>query len=218
MAMRRTDWQDRAAGAAAVALAALGATLGGCSGVSQKDYDMVFQENRELRERYAALEGENARARQRIAELEEAQARADTRVASADPTGFEGISGVGVSRTAGGEVVVAIAGDVLFDSGSADLKPASRASLDRIAGVLNQRYAGHLIRIEGHTDTDPIRKSKWQTNERLSFERANAVEEYLATRGVSKDRMYTAAFGPAHPKSSKRESRRVEIVILAQGM
>jgi len=197
----------------------------GCSGVAQKDYDRVFGENTELRERNASLEKEAEASRRNAAQLASQvddltaqidRLAADTRVASADPTGFEGIPDVGVSRQAGGEVVVAIAGDVLFDSGSIALKPSAKTSLDSVATVLKGRYGANLIRIEGHTDTDPIRKSKWKTNERLSFERANAVEQYLASKGVKSRRMYSAAFGSANPKANKKASRRVEIVILAR--
>jgi outer membrane protein OmpA-like peptidoglycan-associated protein len=42
-----------------------------------------------------------------------------------------------------------------------------------------------------------------------------AVESYLAGKGVDQDRMYAAAFGTSNPRASKKESRRVEIVILA---
>jgi len=66
-------------------------------------------------------------------------------------------------------------------------------------------------------DTDPIRKSNWKTNERLAAERALSVEEYFSTRGIDKDRMHIASYGPARPKGSKKDSRRVEIVILTNG-
>jgi outer membrane protein OmpA-like peptidoglycan-associated protein len=121
---------------------------------------------------------------------------------------------VQTSVTGGGEVILDIAGDVLFDSGRAVLKGGAKRTLDQIASVLNSQYSGRLIRVAGHTDTDPIRKSKWKTNERLSAERALAVEEYLASRGVAKDRMYVAAYGSAFPRATKAESRRVEIIIM----
>ena len=96
-------------------------------------------------------------------------------------------------------------------------KSSSKSSLNRIANVLNQRYPNQTIRVEGYTDTDPIRKSKWEHNERLSAERAMAVEKYLVAQSVENDRIYAAAFGPAKQRGSKKESRRVEIVILASG-
>jgi len=110
--------------------------------------------------------------------------------------------------------VVGVAGDVLFDSGKTELKRSSKSTLDRIAGVIASQYPGRMIRVEGYTDSDPIRKSHWKTNERLSAERAMSVEAYLVSKGVDNDQVYSAAFGPASPKGSKSASRRVEIVIL----
>jgi flagellar motor protein MotB len=191
--------------------------LVGCSGVQQADYDLLMDENSELRSRLARAEGENGQLRQ---ELSNAQAENEQlRGAGVDPyaTGFEGMPGVNTSINAQGEVVVAIAGDVLFDSGSVALKPSSKTSLNQIASVLQTRYPGNVVRVEGYTDTDPIRKSKWETNERLSAERALAVEQYLVSNGVENERIYAAAFGPARQKASKKQSRRVEIVILASG-
>lgn len=203
------------------------AALGGCSGRGQDRMGMLEDENFELRARLQQLQasGDQSDQARRLLEEENRRLKAErdrfeleaSRVgpafANAD-TGFEGLSGVSTSTNAVGEIVVAVAGDVLFDSGKADLKQTSKATLDQIAGVLNSRYAGRLIRVAGHTDSDPIKKSKWGTNERLSAERALAVEEYLAQRGVAGDRMYSAGFGPSQPKGSKRESRRVEIVVL----
>ncbi len=206
----------------------LGTTLGGCATtVAQKDYDSVLSENTELRERNAALESAADRYQQRVAGIQQQNDQLEAEISklrtsltaspAASQTGFENIRGVGVSKTESGEIVLAIAGDVLFDSGSVVLKKQSRETLARVASVLKSQYGSNVVRIEGHTDTDPIKKSKWKTNERLSFERANAVEQYLAQQGVNNKRMYSAAFGPAKPKNSKNKSRRVEIVILAEG-
>jgi flagellar motor protein MotB len=217
--------------AIAIGVAALGLVLGGCQG---KGADLEAQleqfqvENSDLRgenqrlesalaecdlsndaiaTENARIQAENARLRQEIAQLQSRPAAT---------SGFEGIDGIGVSAR-GGEIVVEVAGDVLFDSGSVTLKADSRQRLNQIASVIQQRYPNNRIRIAGHTDTDPIRRSKWETNERLSAERALAVQDYLATRGVAKNRTYAAAFGPSQPKSTKAQSRRVEIIILAPG-
>src|SRR5690606_7017515 len=115
------------------------------------------------------------------------------------------------------EVVVSVAGDVLFDSGKATLKPAAKQKLDQVARIIRTQYPGQIIRVEGYTDSDPIRKSGWKTNERLSGERAMAVEEYLVSKGLSRDQIYYAGFGSSKPRASKKDSRRVEIVILAAG-
>lgn len=138
---------------------------------------------------------------------------------------FRGGGGGGVTGDFGGadvstrgtDVVVSVAGDVLFDSGSVTLKQSARQTLDRIAGTIQSQYGGHQLRIAGHTDSDPIRRSSWKTNERLSAERALTVEDYLSQRGLSKDRMYIAGYGPAMPKGDKKSSRRVEIIIISAG-
>lgn len=209
------------------ALTLLAVALGGCSHGAADRAALLEDENFELRAQNQQLRASLSQIEQARnlldQELRAVQAEKDrlaleaSRIgpsyASAD-TGFEGMTGVTSSTNAAGEVVVAVAGDVLFDSGKADLKASAKKTLNDIAGVLNSRYGGRMIRIAGHTDSDPIRKSKWGTNERLSAERALAVEAYLQERGVSGDRMYSAAFGSAQPKGTKKDSRRVEIVVL----
>jgi len=174
--------------------------------------DPLVLENQELRRTNESLEMQLADAEARYAALDEQNRQLASQLEASD-TGFEGLAGAGVSRRPG-EVVVDIAGEVLFASGSIELRSEAKAVLDQVARVIQQRYAGSEIRVAGHTDTDPIRKSDWKTNERLSAERAMAVETYLVSKGISNDRVHSAAYGPAKPKSSKRASRRVEIIIL----
>ena len=190
--------------------------LAGCNSVPREDYDAAVAESAQLRSDLASARERLAAANSRSQGLEQdlllAQSELDRAIA-AGTTGFEGINGTTISSR-GADVVVGVAGDVLFDSGKTTLKSSSRSTLDRIAGVLDSQYAGRAIRIEGYTDSDPIRKSEWKTNERLSAERAMAVEAYLVSKGVDNDRVYSAAFGSSHPKGSKAQSRRVEIVII----
>lgn len=185
-----------------IAAAGTGAImLGGCGRVSKSQYEMALQENNDLRQRNAELE----------AELAGLQGQMD---GTGGTTGFENIDGVSVSRGLGGEIIVNIEGDILFDSGQVELKPGARRALDRVASTLKTQYAGNLVRVEGYTDTDPIRKSKWKDNEELSAERALAVERYLVSKGVNNDLIYAAAFGPSRTKATKKDSRRVEVVVL----
>jgi chemotaxis protein MotB len=226
MANGRTAARGRAGVfAAGLVVAAGGLTLGGCAG-NEAEMDALRSENIELRERNDELQlaleeatdayDEVAAERDRLrAENSELRAEVATLRARPEPseTGFEGMGSDVFSRP--GELVVEVAGDVLFASGKAELREESKRELDRIARVIQQRYPTNEIRVGGHTDTDPIRKSGWDSNEHLSAMRALAVEEYLSGRGVTKDRMYAAAYGPSESKSSKQESRRVEIVILS---
>lgn len=199
-----------------VSLCVFATVLGGCSSVPREDYDAAVAESSQLRSDLASVQERLAAANARAQSLEQdllmAQSEAD-RAAELGQTGFEDISGTTIS-TRGMDVVVGVAGDVLFDSGKTELKRSSKATLDRIASVIASQYPGRMIRVEGYTDTDPIRKSKWKTNERLSAERAMSVEAYLVSKGVDNNLIYSAAFGPANPKGSKAASRRVEIVIL----
>lgn len=218
--------QGRLAGLLA-ALVALGSGLGGCAGGSQEKYKLAVEENQELRQRVVALQAaketsdsEAERLRMENSQLaqalDEAQRELD-KGGSGGPVNIGGLpAGVSVG-TRGSDVVVTVAGDVLFDSGSANLKSQAKSDLARIASIINQRYPGHSVRVEGYTDTDPIRKSGWKSNEHLSAERALAVERALVEQGFSNDRVYSAAFGPSRPRGSKKESRRVEIVVLAPG-
>jgi chemotaxis protein MotB len=200
--------------ATAVAFAAVG-----CTNVKRADYDAVFDENNELRGQLAAIEGERAMWIDTKGKLEQenadlASALEEMRDSGAvDSGGGLHVPGTKISMR-GSDVVVEVAGDVLFDSGKTTVKSSAKETLNRVAQVLSDEFSGYAIRIEGYTDTDPIKKSKWGTNEHLSFERAFAVEKYLASHGVNTKRMYSAAFGPDKPRGSKSESRRVEIVVL----
>lgn len=202
---------------------ALGLT--GCKSISQADYDAAIDENTQLRERIATLQGNVQQANDRNAQItqENARLRDENARLSSQPaatgggrqSGFEGIPGVDVGMRGGGEIVVGVAGDVLFSSGQATLRNQAKSSLDQVAQVLRSQYAGNQIRVEGHTDSDPIKKSGWKTNERLGAERAMAVEAYLVSKGIENDRIYSATFGPSRPRGTKQDSRRVEIVILS---
>ncbi|HYE03523.1 MAG TPA: OmpA family protein [Phycisphaerales bacterium] len=205
------------------AVALLGLTLTcsvltGCNGGMKEENASLMQENAELREQKAQLEaalGNEQSAKAGLAaEVESLRQQLGAGGVARGPggTGLEGEGWTVDSR--GTDIVVGIAGDVLFDSGKATLKASAKKSLDQIASSLRSRYGGRVIRVEGYTDTDPIRKSGWKDNEELSAQRALAVERYLVSKGLSGSQVYAAAFGPANPKGNKSQSRRVEIVIL----
>lgn len=206
--------------------------LGGCNTVSQRDYDAAIDENSQLRERIAGLQ-ENARQandgnsafQQQNEQLRNDNQRLQSDLSAAQEalnsrptTGFEGISDINVGMRSGGAIVVGVAGDVLFASGSDSLRSDAKATLNEIANVIKSDYSGNEIRVEGYTDSDKLvkTKKKWGTNERLSAHRALAVETYLVGRGLDNNRVYSAAFGPSKAKGTKKDSRRVEIVILSQ--
>lgn len=209
---------------ATLALAVGALTLVGCSNDNLKvENDELYMQNEQLQ---AQLDAERARAEAAESEREQLmQQVADLReqlTSRPQPgrTGFEGIEGVSVEQGARGEIAVRVPGDVLFASGKADLRAGAKQTLDQIAGVLRNDYAGNTIRVEGYSDSDPIRKSKWKDNLELSTQRAMAVHRYLQEKGIGEDRMYAAGFGatnfvaPNNTAQGKAQNRRVEIVVV----
>ena len=197
--------------------AALWTSVGCTATKRQADYDAVLTENNELRGQLAGLEGDRAMwsETKKKLEAENADLAATLEKMKDDgQVGLQGQLGDATVYSRNSDVVIEVAGDVLFDSGSVKLKASARKTLDQVAQALKSNFAGHTIRVEGHTDSDPIRKSKWKSNEHLSFERARSVEQYLTSKGVSSKRLYAAAFGPNKPKATKAQSRRVEIIVL----
>lgn len=212
---------------AGLTFAALLASVG-CSSVPDDEYSQAIAENAELRDRLAETqsmleqsEDDKEDLLRRSQDLEADLRRAETAPAvsaggvSPIDGGYSGNTPNNYGTSTSGDIVLTVAGDVLFPSGKVTLKADGRRELDRIARMIMSQHPTNTIRVEGYTDSDPIRKSQWKTNERLSSERALAVEAYLVARGIEADRIYSAAMGAAKPKSSKQDSRRVEIVILA---
>ena len=120
----------------------------------------------------------------------------------------------------GDTVRIRVTNTSLFDPGKATLKPGATQVLDRVASAIRRDYPGLLVGIEGHTDSDPIRKSNWKDNHELSVERAMAVYEYLKTKsGISADQLFVAGYGSNVPVASnksaagKAQNRRVEFVV-----
>lgn len=109
---------------------------------------------------------------------------------------------------------IEVSGDKLFASGSTSIMPAGKAELDKIAARIKREFPNASLRVEGYTDSDPIRKSKFASNEALSLERARAVEKYLASKGIPSSRIEAVGMGSANPKATKAASRRVEIVVM----
>jgi len=107
-------------------------------------------------------------------------------------------------------------GDVLFDTGRATLKPAAREKLSKLAGIL-LAYPGQLtLEIEGHTDS----VGSDDLNNKLSQNRAQSVNDYLAGAGVKPERVKAVqGFGKTKPiatndtAAGRQMNRRVEVVI-----
>lgn len=131
--------------------------------------------------------------------------------------GTQAIDGIKVIRTSEG-VAFQVQGEVLFASGQATVTTGGKEVLSRLLPTLRQHAKD--LRIDGHTDADPIRHSAWKTNMRLSAERGMAVIDFLTKNGIDPTRCFLGAYGEHRPAvagsddASKRQNRRVEILML----
>lgn len=104
--------------------------------------------------------------------------------------------------------------DVLFEFGKYTLKPEARVKLAKLSGIL-LAYPGLKIEIDGYTDD----VGSDEYNQTLSQERAQAVQDFLVSQGVSADALSSKGFGKTGPIASndtsrgRQENRRVELVV-----
>ena len=120
-----------------------------------------------------------------------------------------------------GQIRFTILNEVLFAPGKADLKETSKGTLDSVLAIIQQEYADRDITIEGHTDSDPIQKSKWKDNWELSYNRSISVLYYLMNeKGIAPARLKAVACGDSQPVAAndsaenKRLNRRAVIVVM----
>ena len=110
---------------------------------------------------------------------------------------------------------------VLFDLGSADLKPESIPHLRRLAEALTE--IPNPIQIEGHTDNVPLGKHlPFKTNWELSAGRAFAVLRCFETNNVPSGRLSAIGYGEFRPlkgndtPEGRSANRRIEVNIMRQ--
>ena len=120
-----------------------------------------------------------------------------------------------------GLIVSIVSEGVLFDAGSASIKPAGQLILDGIAQTLAN--VPNNLSIEGHTDSTPIATAQFPSNWELSTGRASAVLRYLQGRhGLPQVRLSAAGYAdqrPIAPNDSlagRAQNRRVDIAVIAE--
>ena len=136
----------------------------------------------------------------------------------------ERLKGSGASvRIKEGKLSVMLPSSILFNSGQTKLKKAAKSSLTKVCNELKNDFPNATIRIEGHTDSDPLKRTKkvYNSNWELSALRASNVLHYLVDScHLDPKKLYIAGFGKHQPvasnksKKGKKKNRRVEIVIL----
>lgn len=120
-------------------------------------------------------------------------------------------------RLAGGGFDTTFNKNILFDFSKATIRPESYAILDEIARQL-RKFPRVRLGVHGHTDN----VGGEEFNQRLSVQRAEAVVEALAGRGIDRSRLRPRGFGMLQPlapndvEENRQKNRRTEFVILAR--
>jgi chemotaxis protein MotB len=113
--------------------------------------------------------------------------------------------------------------EVLFAKGDAEISPLGQTEMLKLADALRQLEAeipqdiAWVLRVDGHTDIDPIKSPFFQSNWELSSARAIAVVKYLIAQGVAPKHLVAAGFGEFQPldvgtsEDAKSQNRRIEL-------
>ena len=136
----------------------------------------------------------------------------------------EKLTSVGVTYSRTGDTsVFQIPSSATFASGSATLSSNGEKALREVIQQLKQNFPASDYFIEGHTDSEPIRRSRFTTNRDLSYHRSRAVHDFLVEQGeVDDSRCVIVAHGPHRPidvnatPEGRAHNRRVEIVVRKQ--
>lgn len=111
---------------------------------------------------------------------------------------------------------------ILFDSGSAEIKKDGKKVLERVAEILT-KVKDKQIRVEGYTDNVPISQrltAKFPTNWELSTARATTVARYLQDKGIDPKLLSACGYSEYRPVASneteegKAKNRRIEIGLI----
>lgn len=108
-----------------------------------------------------------------------------------------------------------ILNNIFFETGKSTLLPESYPELDKIFDFLNEGTVS-LIEISGHTDSE----GSDATNEKLSQSRAQAVVDYLVSKGIDASRLKAVGYGESKPIDTNKtaegrsKNRRVEFLVL----
>ncbi|MCC7011997.1 MAG: OmpA family protein [Planctomycetes bacterium] len=209
-----------------LALAACAPTLSSCTGMQYKAaLDERDAENQQLRSDLADTKGENRDLSAQRDSLETALAEANARLLG-EPQKQPGqnfseldAEGIGYGMR-DGRMVISIPQELTFAAGKAELSANGKKALKAVAKTLVGNYPKGEFWIEGHTDNDPISKSKFATNRDLSLARAMAVLDCLVNDcKIPDSRCVVAGWGPHRPvmandsKTNKAKNRRVEIIV-----
>ncbi|TNF32388.1 MAG: endoflagellar motor protein [Deltaproteobacteria bacterium] len=200
-------------------------------------YDALAAEQARLESRIEALNAEKAKLltdkkgleaaeaemREALDEMMQRKAQAEARIAEYTNLleRFKALidSGKLKVRIIDGQMVVELATDVLFGSGSADLSRAGKDAVTEVTAILAS-IPDRSYQVAGHTDNVPIRSSRFRSNWELAFERAYTVVRTMIDGGMPTNRIAATSYGEFRPTASndtdegKALNRRIEIIVV----
>lgn len=143
--------------------------------------------------------------------------REQTKISSSTDPGLDGPH-VRVTKIREG-IVFTIGGPSTFDPFSAEIKPPTRAQIEKLVPMLKGRR--NKIDIVGHAAAKYIPPgSQWESLDQLSFARAEAVKQVLLDAGLEDDVFRLKAVGDREPLNPRAldareaaENRRVEVIL-----
>ena len=106
---------------------------------------------------------------------------------------------------------------VKFPANRAELSPEAQERLTQLVQKLKAENKAVYLEIQGHTDSAGDAKY----NEKLGYDRAEAVRKFLSQQGLPLSRMSTISYGEAMPavpntnRASRAQNRRVAVVVLS---
>lgn len=137
----------------------------------------------------------------------------------------EGVSDLIEVEQQGNTAKITMKSSLIFDSGSADLSPASMANLEPLIRSLKSLTGSHSFLIQGHTDSIPINRGIYKSNWHLSTARALTILDEFIRQGFDQTKLSAQGFGEFRPLLANQDSmgrdlpnnraknRRVEIYI-----
>jgi chemotaxis protein MotB len=113
---------------------------------------------------------------------------------------------------------IILTGDLLFPSGQAELTANAKESLKKLSGVIKK--TPYMINVIGHTDSQPVRNSRFPSNWELSLARAGRVARFLIDDTKLPATQFSvsgySSYRPVQPNTSeenRKANRRVEIIL-----
>ena len=169
------------------------------------------------------LESAEVEMRQALAEMVQRKAAAEARIAEYNAllARFKALIDAGKLRVriVDGQMVVQLATDVLFASGSADLSKEGKDAIVEVTTIL-AAIPDRSFQVAGHTDNVPIRTSRYRSNWELAFDRAITVVRTMIDGGMPVARISATSHGEFRPTATndsdegKAQNRRIEIILV----